>query len=367
MAEVVLKNITKRFDKAIVVSNVNLEIADGEFMVFVGPSGCGKTTTLRMIAGLEEITEGEVYIGDQLVNNLPPKDRNIAMVFQNYAIYPHMKVSGNLAFGLKMRKVPKQKWDQAVREAAEILGIQDLLDRKPSQLSGGQRQRVALGRAIVRKPEVFLFDEPLSNLDAKLRVQMRTELKKLHERLGTTAIYVTHDQVEAMTMGDRIMAMNDGEVQQVGSPLELYNRPANLFVAGFIGSPAMNFIPCRLVEEGSSLSIDTGDFEITLPDPIVSKARAAKDREPILGIRPEDLREILPGQTPSIDKLTIRAKVNVIEPLGKEISLDITTGAHSMTALLGADTKAKPHHNIDLVVNMQKIHLFAKKGGEAII
>jgi len=367
MAKVVLKNITKRFGKVMVVNDVNLEIADGEFMVFVGPSGCGKTTTLRMIAGLEEITEGEVYIGDQSVNNLPPKDRNIAMVFQNYAIYPHMKVSGNLAFGLKMRKVPKQKWDQAIKEAAEILGIQNLLDRKPSQLSGGQRQRVALGRAIVRNPEVFLFDEPLSNLDAKLRVQMRTELKKLHERIRTTAIYVTHDQVEAMTMGDRIMAMNDGEVQQVGSPLELYNRPANLFVAGFIGSPAMNFIPCRLVGKGTSLSIDTGDFEITLPDPIASKARAAKDRETIFGVRPEDLREIISGQTPSIDIPTIRAKVNVIEPLGKEISLDITTGAHSMTALLGADTKAKPHHNIDLSVNMEKIHLFTKDGGEAIL
>jgi len=367
MAKVVLKNITKRFDKAIIVSNVNLEISDGEFMVLVGPSGCGKTTTLRMIAGLEEITEGEVYIGDQLVNTLPPKDRNIAMVFQNYAIYPHMKVSGNLAFGLKMRKVPSQERDQAVKEAAEILGIQDLLDRKPSQLSGGQRQRVALGRAIVRKPEVFLFDEPLSNLDAKLRVQMRTELKKLHERIRTTAIYVTHDQVEAMTMGDRIMVMDDGEVQQLGGPLDLYNRPANLFVAGFIGSPAMNFIPCRLVGEGSSLSIHTGDFEISLPDHIASKARAAKDREPILGVRPEDLREILPGQTPSIDRPFIRAKVNIIEMLGKEISLDITTGVHSMTALLSADTKAKPHHNIDLALNMQKIHLFAKKGGEAII
>lgn len=367
MAKVVLKNITKRFGKVMVVNDVNLEIADGEFMVFVGPSGCGKTTTLRMIAGLEEITEGEVYIGDQLVNTLPPKDRNIAMVFQNYAIYPHMKVSGNLAFGLKMRKVPSQERDQAVKEAAEILGIQDLLDRKPSQLSGGQRQRVALGRAIVRKPEVFLFDEPLSNLDAKLRVQMRTELKKLHERIRTTAIYVTHDQVEAMTMGDRIMVMDDGEVQQLGGPLDLYNRPANLFVAGFIGSPAMNFIPCRLVGEGSSLSIHTGDFEISLPDHIASKARAAKDREPILGVRPEDLREILPGQTPSIDRPFIRAKVNIIEMLGKEISLDITTGVHSMTALLSADTKAKPHHNIDLALNMQKIHLFAKKGGEAII
>lgn len=367
MANVLLKNLTKRFDEVVAVNNVNLEIADQEFVVLVGPSGCGKTTTLRMIAGLEQITKGEIYIGGRLVNKLAPKDRNIAMVFQNYAIYPHMKVSGNLAFGLKMRKVPSQERDQAVKEAAEILGIQDLLDRKPSQLSGGQRQRVALGRAIVRKPEVFLFDEPLSNLDAKLRVQMRTELKKLHERIRTTAIYVTHDQVEAMTMGDRIMVMDDGEVQQLGGPLDLYNRPANLFVAGFIGSPAMNFIPCRLVGEGSSLSIHTGDFEISLPDHIASKARAAKDREPILGVRPEDLREILPGQTPSIDRPFIRAKVNIIEMLGKEISLDITTGVHSMTALLSADTKAKPHHNIDLALNMQKIHLFAKKGGEAII
>jgi multiple sugar transport system ATP-binding protein len=318
-----------------------------------------------MIAGLEDITGGAIYIGDRMVNTLPPKDRNIAMVFQSYALYPHMKVSANMGFGLRMRKVSKQERDRAVKEAAEILGIQELLDRKPRQLSGGQRQRVALGRAIVRKPEVFLFDEPLSNLDAKLRVQMRTELKKLHERLRTTAIYVTHDQVEAMTMGDRIMVMNKAEVQQVGSPLELYNRPTNLFVAGFIGSPAMNFIPCRLLEEHPSLSIDTGDFKISLPDRMASRARAAKDRELILGIRPEDLHEML--STPSMDRPTIRAKVNVVEPLGKEISLDITTGDHSMTVLLGADTTAKAHHNIDLGVNMEKIHLFAKDGGEAII
>ena len=364
MAKVVLQDITKRFDETVAVKDMNLTIADREFVVLVGPSGCGKTTTLRMIAGLEEITQGEIYIGDRLVNNLPPKDRNIAMVFQSYALYPHMKVSENIAFGLKMRRVSKEERDQAVRGAAEILGIQDLLNRKPRQLSGGQRQRVALGRAIVRKPEVFLFDEPLSNLDAKLRVQMRTELKKLHERLKATAIYVTHDQVEAMTMGDRIVVMNDGVVQQVGTPLELYNYPANLFVAGFIGSPAMNFLPCRIVGEDLSLSLDTGDFTISIPESLASRARAAKGSALILGIRPEDLHE--PHSGPLISP-TIRATVNVIETLGREILLDITTGAHSLKALLGADTAVKHHHDIELVVNTDKIHLFHGEGGEAVI
>jgi multiple sugar transport system ATP-binding protein len=364
MAKVVLQHITKHFDGTAAVKDVNLTIADREFVVLVGPSGCGKTTTLRMIAGLEEVTRGKIFIGDRLVNTLPPKDRDIAMVFQNYALYPHMKISENMAFGLKMRRVSKEERDQAVKGAAEILGIEDLLDRKPRQLSGGQRQRVALGRAIVRKPEVFLFDEPLSNLDAKLRVQMRTELKKLHHRLQATAIYVTHDQVEAMTMGDRIVVMNDGVVQQVGTPRELYNTPANLFVAGFIGSPAMNLLPCRIVGENLSLSVDTGDFTIPLPESLASTVHEAKDRALILGIRPEDLHEPHSGQRTS---RSIRGTVNVIEPLGKEILFDITTGTHSLKALLGADTAVQHHQDIELAVNSDKIHLFHGEGGEAVI
>ncbi len=367
MANVLLRDLTKRFDEVVAVNNVNLEIADREFVVLVGPSGCGKTTTLRMIAGLEDITEGEIYINDRLVSKLAPKDRNIAMVFQSYALYPHMKVFDNMAFGLKMRKVPKEDMKERVNKAAEILGIEELLWRKPRQLSGGQRQRVALGRAIVRDPEVFLFDEPLSNLDAKLRVQMRTELKKLHERLQATVIYVTHDQVEAMTMGDRIVVMKDGVVQQVGSPLELYNSPANLFVAGFIGSPAMNFIPCQLLEEDARLSIDTGDFRIPLPDRIVSKLGSSKEKEFIFGIRPEDMCEKGPGEEPSPERPIIKAKVNVVEPLGKEISLNASTGANSLTVLLGADTEAKPHQDIDLALDMDKAHLFRREGGEAIV
>ena len=257
MAQVVLKDLNKKYDEVHAVKDVNLTIRDKEFMVFVGPSGCGKTTTLRMVAGLEEITAGEISIGDRVVNDLPPKDRDIAMVFQNYALYPHMSVYDNMAFGLKMRKFPKPEIAKRVQEAAEILGIQELLKRKPRQLSGGQRQRVAVGRAIVRHPQVFLFDEPLSNLDAKLRVQMRVELKRLHERLETTAIYVTHDQVEAMTLGSRVVVMKDGWVQQVGEPLEIYSRPANKFVAGFIGSPAMNFLPVTVSEtNGSTLPRD---------------------------------------------------------------------------------------------------------------
>src|ERR671935_2375579 len=265
MAQVLLRNLNKKFDEVHAVKDVNLEIRDKEFVVLVGPSGCGKTTTLRMVAGLESITSGEVLINDKVVNDLAPMDRDIAMVFQNYALYPHMSVYDNMAFGLKMRKFDRADIARRVQEAAEILGIQELLRRKPRQLSGGQRQRVALGRAIVRHPQVFLFDEPLSNLDAKLRVQMRVELKKLHERLGTTAIYVTHDQVEAMTLGDRVVVMRDGWVQQVGDPLELYNEPANLFVAGFLGSPAMNFVTVQISEADGSLLAETKGLSIRLP------------------------------------------------------------------------------------------------------
>jgi multiple sugar transport system ATP-binding protein len=366
MANVLLRNITKRFDEVVAVDNINLEVADQEFLVLVGPSGCGKTTTLRMIAGLEEISEGEIYIGDQLVNKLEPKDRNIAMVFQSYALYPHMKVFDNMAFGLKMRKVPREERQERVKKAASILGIENLLNRKPKQLSGGQRQRVALGRAIVRDPQVFLFDEPLSNLDAKLRVLMRTELKKLHERLQATAIYVTHDQVEAMTMGNRIVVMKDGIVQQVGRPLQIYKNPSNLFVAGFIGSPSMNFFPCRLLEEHSCLYIDTGDFKILLPESLAEKARALSETEFIFGIRPEDFREKRYDPGAATEKITIKANVNVIEPIGKEISLDLSSGTHSLTAVLNADARITLHEDIELALNMDRIHLFKKKGGEAV-
>src|SRR6186713_677782 len=289
MAQVVLKDINKFYDSVHAVKDFNLQIRDKEFVVFVGPSGCGKTTTLRMIAGLEAISSGQVLIDDTVVNNLAPMDRDIAMVFQNYALYPHMSVYDNMAFGLKMRKFDKAEIQKRVQEAAEILGIQDYLRRKPRQLSGGQRQRVALGRAIVRHPRVFLFDEPLSNLDAKLRVQMRVELKKLHQRLGTTAIYVTHDQVEAMTLGDRVVVMKDGRVQQVGEPLELYNTPANRFVAGFIGSPAMNFADVTLVENGGKPVAEAEGLRIVLPDALAARARAKVGRKATLGIRPEDI------------------------------------------------------------------------------
>ena len=366
MANVVLKNITKRFGDVIAVDDVNLEIADREFVVLVGPSGCGKTTTLRMIAGLEEISDGEISIGGRVVNKLTPMERNIAMVFQSYALYPHMKVFDNMAFGLKMRKVSKEKRDEQVKKAAEILGIEELLDRKPKQLSGGQRQRVALGRAIVRDPDVFLFDEPLSNLDAKLRVQMRIELKKLHERLEATVVYVTHDQVEAMTMGDRIVVMKDGLVQQVGRPLELYNKPANLFVASFIGSPAMNFVPCRLVQEEARYHIDTGDYRIELPDSLAPQVRAAGGNDFVFGIRPEHFSNTVSGNGQANDLPVIRARINVIETLGKETFLDLSTGDHSLTALLDADIEAKTHQDIELRPNLDKIHLFNSDSGEAL-
>src|SRR5476651_1526754 len=290
MGQVVLKGINKFYDSVHAVKDVNLQIRDKEFVVFVGPSGCGKTTTLRMIAGLEAISSGDISIDGNVVNELAPMDRDIAMVFQNYALYPHMSVYDNMAFGLKMRKFEKPEIDKRVRDAADILGIGELLSRKPRQLSGGQRQRVALGRAIVRDPKVFLFDEPLSNLDAKLRVQMRVELKKLHERLGTTAIYVTHDQVEAMTLGDRVVVMRDGRVQQVGDPMELYNQPANRFVAGFIGSPAMNFAQVRIGAENGSLWAESDDLRIKVPAPIVSRLERYTGMEATLGVRPEDLR-----------------------------------------------------------------------------
>src|SRR2546427_220939 len=289
MAQVMMKDLNKKYDEVHAVKDVNLHIRDKEFIVVVGPSGCGKSTTLRMVAGLEEITAGEITIGDRVVNDLPPKDRDIAMVFQNYALYPHMTVYDNMAFGLKMRKFPKVEIQKRVQDAAEILGIQELLKRKPRQLSGGQRQRVAVGRAIVRHPQVFLFDEPLSNLDAKLRVQMRVELKRLHERLETTAIYVTHDQVEAMTLGDRVVVMKDGWIQQVGEPLDLYTKPTNRFVAGFIGSPAMNFVDVAVQGSDNSLTAQGTGIRLAIPPVNASRLGPHKGQRVTLGIRPEDL------------------------------------------------------------------------------
>ena len=321
MGQVVLKGINKFYESVHAVKDVNLQIRDKEFVVFVGPSGCGKTTTLRMIAGLEAISSGDISIDGNVINALAPMDRDIAMVFQNYALYPHMSVYDNMAFGLKMRKFARPEIDNRVRYAADVLGISELLKRKPRQLSGGQRQRVALGRAIVRHPRVFLFDEPLSNLDAKLRVQMRVELKKLHLRLGTTAIYVTHDQVEAMTLGDRVVVMKDGVVQQVGEPLKLYNQPANKFVAGFIGSPAMNFAAVTVTEADGSLIAENSGLRIKLPDEIAQRLRGHIGREVILGVRPEDLTVCDPARADAL-----RGEVYVVEPLGNETLVEVRLG-----------------------------------------
>jgi len=342
---------------------VNLTIRDKEFMVFVGPSGCGKTTTLRMVAGLEEITAGEISIGDRVVNDLPPKDRDIAMVFQNYALYPHMSVYDNMAFGLKMRKFPKPEIAKRVQDAAEILGIQELLKRKPRQLSGGQRQRVAVGRAIVRHPQVFLFDEPLSNLDAKLRVQMRVELKRLHERLETTAIYVTHDQVEAMTLGSRVVVMKDGWVQQVGEPMEIYSRPQNRFVAGFIGSPSMNFIPTTISESNGALYAEAGGLKMKVPGERGARMGAYKGQIVTLGIRPEDLRVASGADSPDY---AFDAVVDVVEPLGSEILLDVTLAGQSVVSRVEPSVRARPHEKIRLAFVPDRIHFFDTKT-EAVI
>ncbi|WP_337865320.1 sn-glycerol-3-phosphate ABC transporter ATP-binding protein UgpC [Ignavibacterium sp.] len=320
MAEVILKNVSKIYEEKIkAVDNVNIHIADKEFIVFVGPSGCGKTTTLRMIAGLEEISEGEILIEGRIINNLPPKDRDIAMVFQNYALYPHMTVYENLAFGLKLRKLNKSEIDNRVKTAAKILNLENFLERKPKALSGGQRQRVAVGRAIVRNPKVFLFDEPLSNLDAKLRVQMRAEISKLHRELGATMIYVTHDQVEAMTMGDRIVVMRDGRVQQIDTPLNLYNEPANKFVAGFIGSPSMNFIEGKIVEfDKFKFQSKNGKFTFNIPDKYLPSLSDYRNKSVWLGIRPEDIFLSYDNEDKINNDYNFKAEINLIEPLGNQ-------------------------------------------------
>ena len=364
MALVSIRNVNKVYDGGVhAVKNVNLEIKDEEFVVFVGPSGCGKTTTLRMVAGLESITSGDVAIDDTVVNNLPPMDRDIAMVFQNYALYPHMSVRQNMAFGLKMRKFEKSDIEKRVANAAGILGIENLLERKPRQLSGGQRQRVALGRAIVRDPKVFLFDEPLSNLDAKLRVQMRVELKKLHERLGTTAIYVTHDQVEAMALGDRVVVMKDGIVQQVGEPLELYNTPANRFVAGFIGSPAMNFADVTLAERDGKLWAEAPGMRIAVPEPLARRVNGRNNAKATLGVRPEDIHIAGPGDSAD---LCMEAEVEVTEQLGSEIVLDTRVGTAAIVASVDPTSKVRVHDKLKLALNPARVHLFDAETEAAI-
>jgi multiple sugar transport system ATP-binding protein len=363
MARVAMHSLNKMYDDVHAVIDVNLDIRDQEFVVLVGPSGCGKTTTLRMVAGLESISGGQISIDEKVVNELPPMDRDIAMVFQNYALYPHMTVFDNMAFGLKMRKFDKPEIGKRVKEAADILGIQDLLKRKPRQLSGGQRQRVALGRAIVRHPQVFLFDEPLSNLDAKLRVQMRVELKKLHERLGTTAIYVTHDQVEAMTLGDRVVVMRDGRVQQVGDPMELYNEPANRFVAGFIGSPAMNFANVRITAENGSVWAESDDLRIRVPAHLTQRVGRYAGTPATFGIRPEDLRIARAGDK---DDLTFEAAVEVVERLGSETLLDVAVGGTAMVASVEPTVNAKVHERLRLAINPDRIHFFDNQTEAAI-
>ncbi|MBX7244094.1 MAG: sn-glycerol-3-phosphate ABC transporter ATP-binding protein UgpC [Candidatus Sumerlaeaceae bacterium] len=358
MAEVRLEKVSKIYPGNVkAVDNVNLNIKDKEFLVLVGPSGCGKSTTLRMVAGLEEISDGSIFIGDKLVNDVPPKDRDIAMVFQNYALYPHMTVAENLEFGLKLRKIPKEERAKRVKDAAAILDIPHLLDRKPKALSGGQRQRVAVGRAIVRNPKVFLFDEPLSNLDAKLRVQMRTEISKLHSRLQATMIYVTHDQVEAMTMGDRIVVMKDGLVQQIDDPISLYDHPKNKFVAGFIGSPPMNFMEGEIVQEGSALFFNEGSIRMRIPQKFNEPLKTYGGKKIVFGIRPEDIYDPSYGtEIPSKQEVT--ARVEVIEPMGSEIYLYMTSEKTPFIARVEPHVKAELDEQKKLIFNMDKAHFF---------
>jgi multiple sugar transport system ATP-binding protein len=365
MASVTYEHVTKRFGDVVAVSDLNIQIPDKEFLVFVGPSGCGKTTALRLLAGLEEISEGNIYIGDRLVNDVPPKDRDIAMVFQSYALYPHMSVYDNMAFGLKLRKTAKKEIDQRVHEAAQILGIDHLLDRRPKQLSGGQRQRVAVGRAIVREPHVFLMDEPLSNLDAKLRVQARAEISKLHQRLETTFIYVTHDQVEAMTMGTRIMVIKDGVKQQIDTPQNLYEYPHNLFVAGFIGSPAMNFMDVKLIERDGKVAVDCRDFVLDIPENKAKVYRQHLGEEVILGIRPEDTHdaEYCPA---GINKALVEVRVDVTELLGREVVVHLTSKSIQFQGIFDPRTEARVGNTMAVAFNMDSMHVFDKQTELAI-
>ena len=366
MARVVLKNVGKKYGNVVAVKDANIVCEDKEFLILVGPSGCGKTTTLRMIAGLEEITSGEIYIDDVLVNDIPPKDRDIAMVFQNYALYPHMTVYENMAFGLKLRKYPEAEIKQRVMEAADILSIERYLKRKPKELSGGERQRVAVGRAIVRKPKVFLFDEPLSNLDAKLRVQMRAELSKLHTRLQATMIYVTHDQVEAMTMGEKIVVMKATEIHQISPPKELYDKPKNKFVAGFIGSPSMNFIDGTLESKKGGLYFNEENFEVRLPDAMADKMKGQAGQDITMGIRPEDIYDKVYAPNASADN-TVAATVEVVEHLGSESFVYLTTGKTPFIAKMDSDAEVEVNQEVELVFDMNKAHFFDSKTEAAII
>lgn len=355
MATVELKNINKIYEGNVqAVKDANITVNDKEFVVLVGPSGCGKTTTLRMVAGLEDITDGELYIDGKLVNDIPPKDRDIAMVFQNYALYPHMSVYDNMAFGLKIRKFSKDEIKNRVDEAARILDIEQLLDRKPKALSGGQRQRVAVGRAIVRKPKVFLFDEPLSNLDAKLRVQMRAEISSLHNRLQATMIYVTHDQVEAMTMGDKIVVMKDGLIQQIGDPLTLYNHPVNRFVAGFIGSPPMNFMSVKIEEEGNKTFAVEDNFKIQLDSRLADLVKPYVGKDMVFGVRPEDLKY----DPKAKDGACVPATVEVVEPLGAETHLYVNTGSHSIITRVDPSTRLQVGDAVRFVPDFERVTLF---------
>ena len=369
MASLSLKNVCKVYPNGFVaVKDFNLDVADKEFIIFVGPSGCGKSTTLLMIAGLEEISSGELWIGDKLVNDVEPKDRDIAMVFQNYALYPHMTVYDNMSFGLKLRKVPKPEIDKLVHEAAKILGIEQLLDRKPKALSGGQRQRVAMGRAIVRNPKVFLMDEPLSNLDAKLRVQMRIEIQKIHQRLETTIIYVTHDQTEAMTLGTRIVVLKDGIIQQVDTPQNLYDKPCNVFVAGFMGSPQMNLINAKVVQSGEDVVLMFGGNTVKLPEGKAQKLIEAGyvDTTVIMGIRPEDLNdsEVIINANPDC---VIEATIRVYELLGAEVFLYFDIDEVNCTARVNPRTTARPGDTIKLGIDMTKLHIFDKDTEQVIL
>ncbi|MCC6549832.1 MAG: sn-glycerol-3-phosphate ABC transporter ATP-binding protein UgpC [Ignavibacteriaceae bacterium] len=359
MADVRLVNVSKMYEGGnTAVKDVNIEIKDKEFVVLVGPSGCGKSTTLRMIAGLEEISSGELIIDGKVVNNVSPKDRDIAMVFQNYALYPHMTVYDNMAFGLKLRKFSKEEINQRVTDAAKILGLEDYLERKPKALSGGQRQRVAVGRAIVRKPKVFLFDEPLSNLDAKLRVQMRTEISKLHQRLEATMVYVTHDQVEAMTMGDKIVVMKDGFVQQIDSPLNLYNHPVNKFVAGFIGSPAMNFIPGYLKNEGKlQFHSNNNEFSFPLGSIYQEKLKAHAGKSVVMGIRPEDFFDVSTKKE-GTEYYEIIPELEVVEPMGNEVFLYFTLEGVQITARIPTRERLVPRTKQPLYMDLSKLHFF---------
>jgi multiple sugar transport system ATP-binding protein len=363
MAEVNLRKVVKRYDEVEAVRGIDLDIADHEFIVLVGPSGCGKSTTLRMIAGLEEITDGDIMIGGDVVNDVPPKDRDIAMVFQNYALYPHMTVAENMSFGLRLKHYPKAEIKARVSEAARLLDITDLIDRKPKQLSGGQRQRVAMGRAIVRNPKVFLFDEPLSNLDAKLRVQMRIEIKKVHQKVRTTTVYVTHDQVEAMTLADRVVVMNRGRIEQIGTPNDLYHNPATRFVAGFIGSPAMNFLPCRLEQVGDQLNIRLTD-RLAFPLPASRAARyknVARNERLLMGIRPEHIAEARQHLAPGVEPFD--AVLDVTEPMGMETLVYFTLEGAQVCGRVNPNAGAQDGKPMRLAVDLNNMHLLDEASG----